>query len=79
MLHFNHFVENITSTLVALMEREKILEKNTSLFIHNNHFCLIWKSNGIGFNEVIEKELKLNFKVVDNVISDKHVKRFIKY
>ena len=25
------------------------------------------------------KELKLNFKVIDNVISDKHVKSFTKY
>ena len=52
---------------------------NISLFIYNNHFCLIWKSNGISFNQVIEYELKPNFKVVDNVISDKHVKGFIKH
>ena len=56
-----------------------IIQRNTSLFIHNNHFCLIWKSNGISFNKAIEDELKPNFKVVDNVISDKHVKGFIKY
>ena len=47
------------------------------MFIQNNHFCLIWKSNGISFDKT--KELKDNFKVVDNVISDKHVKSFIKY
>ena len=51
----------------------------TALKIHNNHFCLIWKSNGFRFNEVIENDIKPNFKVVDNVISDKHVKSFIKY
>ena len=56
-----------------------LTQRNTSLFIYNNHFCLIWKSNGISFNQVIEDELKPNFKVVDNVISDKHVKSFIKY
>ena len=49
------------------------------MFIYNNHFCLIWKSNGISFNQVIENELKPNFKVVDNVISDKHIKGFIKF
>ena len=48
------------------------------MFIYKNHFCLICKSNGISFDEAI-KELKDNFKVVDNVISDKHVKSFIKY
>ena len=53
-------------------------QRNTSLFIYNNHFCLIWKSDGISFDKAI-KEFKDNFKVVDNVISDKHVKSFIKY
>ena len=56
-----------------------LTQRNASLFISNNHFCLIWKSNGISFNQVIENELKPNFKVVDSVISDKHVKGFIKY
>ena len=56
-----------------------LTQRNASLFIYINHFCLIWKSNGIGFNQVIENKLKPNFKVVDSVISDKHVKGFIKY
>ena len=57
----------------------KITQRNTSLFLYNNHFCLICKSDGVSFNQVIEHELDPNFKVVDNVISDKHVKSFIKY
>ena len=56
-----------------------LTQRNTALKIHENHFCLIWKSENISFNQVIEDELKPNFKVVDNVISDKHVKSFIKY
>ena len=56
-----------------------ITQRDTALKIHNNHFCLIWKSDNDSFNQVIEDELKPNFKVVDNVISDKHVKGFIKY
>ena len=55
-----------------------ITERNTALRIHENHFCLIWKSDGISFDKAI-KELKDNYKVIDNVISDKHVKSFIKY
>ena len=51
----------------------------TALKIHINHFCLIWKSNRISFNQVIENEFKPSFKVVENVISDKHVKGFLKY
>ena len=56
-----------------------ITPKSTSLFIHNNHFCFIWKSQNISFNQAIENELKPSFKVVDNIISDKHVKSFIEY
>ena len=56
-----------------------ITQRDTALKIDNNHFCLIWKSNDISFNQVMENELKPNFKIVDNVISDKHVKSFIKY
>ena len=55
-----------------------ITERNIALKIHNNHFSLIWKSNGISFDKAII-ELKYNFKGVDNIISDKHVKSFIKY
>ena len=55
-----------------------LAQRDISLFIYNNHFCLFWKSNGISFSQAIE-ELKNNFKVVDNVISDKHVKSFLKY
>ena len=56
-----------------------LTQRDTALKIHNNHFCLICKSDSISFNQVIEDELKPNFKVVDNVISEKHVKCFIKY
>ena len=48
------------------------------MFIYINQFCLIWKSQGVSFNEATE-ELKPNFQVVDNVTSDKHVESFIKY
>ena len=54
-----------------------ITERNTSLFKHRNHFCVIWTPNVIRFNQAIENELKPKVKVVDNVISDKHVKKFM--
>ena len=50
-----------------------ITQKNNALNAHNNHFCLIWKSHGVSFDKAI-KELKDNFKNVDSVVSDKHVK-----
>ena len=55
-----------------------ITQKNTALKVHKNYFCLILKTDGISFDRAI-KELKDNFKVVDNVISDKHVKSYAKY
>ena len=53
-------------------------QRNIAIKIHNNHFCLIWKSDGVSFDRAI-KELKDNFRAVDNIISDKHVKSYIKY
>ena len=46
--------------------------------MYKNHFCLIWKSIGVCFKKAVE-ELRTNSKVVDNDISDKLVKNFIKY
>ena len=56
-----------------------IAERKTAIKMHNNHFCLFWKSNGFSFNQAIEDELKPNFEVVHNVISDKHAKSYNKY
>ena len=49
------------------------------MFIHDIQFSLIWQSQNNSFSQIRKDELKPNFKVVDNVISDKHVKSFIKY
>ena len=35
-----------------------LTQKNLLLFKYNNLFCLIWKSQNISFNQVIENELK---------------------
>ena len=56
----------------------KITQRDTSIKIHNNKFCLIFKTDGICFDKAI-KDLQVNFEVVDNVISDKNVERLIKY
>ena len=36
-----------------------VVERNKALFLHNNHFCSIWKSGGVSFNQAV-KELKVN-------------------
>ena len=48
------------------------------MFLHSNHFCLIWKSGGVSFNQAI-KELKDNFKIVDNYITEENVNSHFKY
>ena len=44
-----------------------VTDRNHDLFLHSNRFCLIWKSEGVSFNQAI-KELKDNFKIVGNYI-----------
>ena len=53
-------------------------ETNKALFLHNNHFCSIWKSEGINFIKTI-KELKDNFKRVDSFITEENVNFQFKY
>ena len=48
------------------------------MFLYNNHFCLIWKSEGVSFNQAIKK-IKEEHKVVDNYITDENVKSFFEY
>ena len=46
--------------------------------MHNNHFCVIWISNGINFSKAVE-ELELNFKYVNNKVTDANVNKFKEY
>ena len=55
-----------------------VTNRDSALYLYNNHFCLIWKSQGVSFNQAIQ-ELKNNFKIVDNYITDKNVNSHFKY
>ena len=46
--------------------------------MHNNLFCLNWKSENVSFNQAI-KELKDNFKINDNFITEENLNSHIKY
>ena len=48
------------------------------MFLYNNHFCLIWKSEGVSFNQTI-KELKDNFKKNDKFLTEGNVNSHFKY
>ena len=55
-----------------------VTERNKALYFYKIHFCLIWKSEGVSFNQAIQ-ELKDNFKIVDNFITEENVKSRFEY
>ena len=55
-----------------------VTNRDSALYLYNSHFCLIWKSQGVSFNQAIQ-ELKNNFKMVDNSITEENVKSHFKY
>ena len=55
-----------------------VTNRNSALFLYNIHFCLIWKSQGVSFNQAIQ-ELKDNFKIVDNYLTEENVNSHFKY
>ena len=55
-----------------------VTNRDRALYLYNNHFCFIWKSENVSFKQAI-KELKDNFKVVDNFITEENVKSHFEY
>ena len=37
-----------------------VTNRDTAFYLYKNHFCLIWKSQNVSFNQAIQ-ELKNNF------------------
>ena len=33
-----------------------VREKNKAIYSYNNHFCLIWKTDGVHFDKTIEEK-----------------------
>ena len=55
-----------------------ITNRDSALYLNNNHFCLIWKSEGVSFKNAI-REIKDNFKIVDNYITNENINYHFKY
>ena len=55
-----------------------VTNRDNALYLYNNHFCVIWKSENVSFNQAII-ELKDNFKIVDNYITDENVNSHFEY
>ena len=56
----------------------RITETVICLYIHENHFCVKWKLQNVSFNKTID-EKKSNFRVVDSILCNRHVKCFNKF
>ena len=52
--------------------------RDSALYLYNNHFCLIGKSENVSFNQAV-RELKENFRIVDNSLTDESVNSHFKY
>ena len=55
-----------------------VTNRDSALDLFNNHFCLIWKSQKVSFNQAVQ-ELKHNFKMVDKFITEENVNSHFKY
>ena len=55
-----------------------VTNRDSALYLYNIHFCLIWKSQKFSFNQAII-ELKNNFKIDDNYITEENVNSHFKY
>ena len=55
-----------------------VTDRDNALFVFINHFCFLWESDGVSFNQAI-KELKGNFKIIDNYITEENVNSRFKY
>ena len=55
-----------------------VTNRDSALFLFNNHFCVIWRSENVSFKQAI-RELEENFKIVDNYITEENVNSHFKY
>ena len=55
-----------------------VTNRDSALYLFSNHFCLIWKSEGKSFKDAIQ-EIKDNFKIVDNYITEENVNSHFEY
>ena len=55
-----------------------VTKRSIALYLHKNHFCLVWKSENVSFNQTI-KELKNNFEKIDNYLTEENVNSHFNY
>ena len=55
-----------------------VTDRDNALFSYKIHFCLLWKSEKVSFNQAIKK-LKDSFKIVDFFITEENVNSHFNY
>ena len=55
-----------------------VTEQKICLFIHKNHFCVIWKREKTNFTDAI-KEIEKNFEYQPNHITDNILEQVVEY
>ena len=55
-----------------------VTERRICLFIHENHFCVIWKREKTNFTDAI-KEIEKDFEYQPNHINDNNLKQVVEY
>ena len=55
-----------------------VTNRDSALYLYKHQFCLIWKAEGVSFTLAIN-ELKNNFKIVENYITEENVTSHFKY
>ena len=55
-----------------------VTNRDSAFYLCNNHFCLLWKSQKVSFNQAID-ELEKKFKIVNNYITEENVNSHFKY
>ena len=55
-----------------------VTNRDRALYLYNNRFCSFWKSQSVSFIQAIQ-ELKNNFKMIDNYITEENVNSHFRY
>ena len=56
-----------------------VKQKNICVYIHKNHYCVIWKKNRRDFLLNGVNEIENNFKYIKNKINENNIKQRIRY
>ena len=69
----------VFTILIAKEYSLRLKQKNICVYIHRNHYCVIWKKNRKDSLLNGVQEIENNFKYVKNIINENNLKQRIRY